>query len=643
MSHWGIPLMDRFSRTINVQMDSVWQGDEVSHDKDDHHIRIMFHNVNGLSSHGVEGLDMFVNDQANLQVDIQGFTEHCLDTTKFTVSHGAHEKIREHYQGQTALQLDSSSEAAINVYKPGGTGILMLGAVVGRQETQGRGGDPMGRWSYVHLRRKHQAPVTIISAYQVCPRPTNLLGNTAYHQQRRALNVSGRSTLHPRQAFIKDLDGFLTVLRAKGHAIILGGDFTDRQSGILRLITAHNMLDPFLTKFPNHHTFGTHAMGQRRIDYVFITPELMPSLKKIGYAPFYFSKQSDHRPILLEFDKFALFGQKTDPLQLAMNRTVRSKDRKAVTVFIDAWYNEIHNRKGFTFKKQLEDDTAPPNIAEIVHEIIGVSGDIAEQCCKRRRPEFYSHQLVQRRLTVSILRGHLNSLRMGLNREAQLSRRMHRAGLNFSLPATQKLTLQALREAKEELQQTCMKSAEVRQAELTAKIEEAAQRGKKSKAKILKAIKKVENNQRTFKILQQMRQKTNLSQRIDRLEIPFSWPDPTTQIASLDQLEDPKTCTRWRWVTDPQEVEHYLLLRNRLHFGQAEGTPFTRPPFQDELDWSASTDTAEQILEGSYSQTTSTHRQCSVRGNLHYGFSRKSQGVARSYHNITFRPTPRKI
>ena len=53
----------------------------------------------------------------------------------------------------------------------------------------------------------------------------------------------------------------------------------------------------------------------------------------------------------------------------------------------------------------------------------------------------------------------------------------------------------------------------------------------------------------------------------------------------------------------PQEMIQFLLcLRNQRHFGQAgsDRTPFTTPPLSTELNWSASTGTAELILEGDY-------------------------------------------
>jgi hypothetical protein len=51
-------------------------------------------------------------------------------------------------------------------------------------------------------------------------------------------------------------------------------------------------------------------------------------------------------------------------------------------------------------------------------------------------------------------------------------------------------------------------------------------------------------------------------------------------------------------VTDPTEIRHALICRNRLHFGQAHGTFPTIPPFSESVDWAASTLSAEAILEG---------------------------------------------
>ena len=504
MSSWSTRPLANIFRADDESLgtsQNEWQGDDLSYDKHSQQIRIMFHNVNGLPIKGPEGLDMFINEQINLQVDLQGIAEHCLDTTKVSVLQVAQETLRRQYKGQTLLQMNSSSESALHTYKPGGTGIVVLGSLAGRLEPNGRGGDQMGRWSYIQIRRRQSTPITIITAYQVCPRPTNHLGNTAYHQQVRALNSSGRHNVHPREAFMHDLNQFITKIISQGHDILLGGDFNealeDKKSGILKLITRHHLTDVFLHRFPQHQQFGTHVFGNRRIDSAYATPGLLHSISKIGYAPFQYAKPSDHRPLLLELDAHVLFGNRPEKLRPSYERILHSKDKTAVTRYIESWYAEIQARQGFHYTHQIQNDEAPPELVEMVDEIIGKSSDIAEQACRRRRPEFYSHQIVQQRCRVSILRSHLNAIRHGLDRTKQLEQRMKRAGLEFDLPPTQKYTLQALQLARVELHHTCQDHKAVRHAELEAKIDHATQQGNKPRAKVLKAIRKVESNLRT--------------------------------------------------------------------------------------------------------------------------------------------------
>ena len=62
----------------------------------------------------------------------------------------------------------------------------------------------------------------------------------------------------------------------------------------------------------------------------------------------------------------------------------------------------------------------------------------------------------------------------------------------------------------------------------------------------------------------------------------------------------PKDCTEWKTLDCPKEIEQALLERNRKHFGQAQGTPFTVPPLSQEINFEASTATSELILNGSY-------------------------------------------
>ena len=594
-------------------LNNKWHGHHISDKKQPHHTRLLVQNVRGISLHGSTGIDILAHDQLSLHVDIQAISEHCLDTTKYSVTQSLKETLYREIQGPSVCQINSSEEPAIHTYKPGGTGILALRDIVGRLEPSGRGGDPMGRWSYLHLRRKNLPPVTFISAYQVCPRPTNPIGNTAYHQQTRALNMHGRTGTQPRKAFIDDLTAQIQHFKTQGHDIILGGDFNesiqDRNAGLLRLALTTNLIDPFTYHFPHHEDFGTHTTGSRRIDYILISPRLIHSVKAIGYGPFNYVTNSDHRPIIMDLDTKKLFKDTIDLMPPITFRGVRANDKQSTTIFIETMHNELQQHGAFAQQQNLDNNTANPSTVETLDTIIGTVGDYAEKKCKRRRPEFYSRKIVQLRMKASILRGHLASLRTGQNRTIAIQARMERSGVTVDLPPTIPQTKQSLQNTETALREARKQNAELRHAELTTRIDEAVAAGKRNKAKILRAIYKAETSKKLYKIIDSLRRKTSTTPHIDRIEIPTSWPAPHSPYNGQTTLEDPKECTDWREVTTPTEIEYYLLLRNRLHFGQAYGTPFTTSPLTDEFDWAATSKEAEEVLAGTY-ETTNDIPQC---------------------------------
>lgn len=97
-----------------------------------------------------------------------------------------------------------------------------------------------------------------------------------------------------------------------------------------------------------------------------------------------------------------------------------------------------------------------------------------------------------------------------------------------------------------------------------------------------------------------------------RLQVPASWPNPTDETQNLIQLEDPKAVnpkdpSLWKEVVNPKEIEFYLLLRNRRHFGQAQGTPFTQDSFTTRFNWAADSSAAEMVLNGQFNDSELNH------------------------------------
>ena len=101
-----------------------------------------------------------------------------------------------------------------------------------------------------------------------------------------------------------------------------------------------------------------------------------------------------------------------------------------------------------------------------------------------------------------------------------------------------------------------------------------------------------------------LKTQSGATQTLNRIDVPASWPLPGIVYNGATLVEDPTTCKDWRTITNPEEIEHYIRLRNHGHFGQAQGTPFTELPLRDEINWTADTPTCEDILNGHHQLDT---------------------------------------
>ena len=139
-----------------------------------------------------------------------------------------------------------------------------------------------------------------------------------------------------------------------------------------------------------------------------------------------------------------------------------------------------------------------------------------------------------------------------------------------------------------------------RQNELKIALQEAIDCGDKQQSKALKHRISAERTKAMYAKLRQCRE--NPKAGITRLDVPA---DSTNT--------DYNNCSSWITIDTPSEIEERLLQRNRKHFGQADGTFPTTPPFSEWCDWGASTHTAELILEGDWqSEELTDLQQCLI-------------------------------
>jgi hypothetical protein len=471
-----------------------WAGSPFTNNKPEHTFRILYHNINSLGTsqyhHNIQEL---VVTQQELQVDLAGFTEHCLNATQPLILNSIRQSLNRQFLGQYVIQMNSAQVDTLTPYLPGGTASLLIGNQIARLEPMGRGGDTQGRWSFLSFRRKQLPPLTIYTAYKVNKQPTNQIGITAWHQQRLQLNAQQRHGEHPREAFTPDLIESILYHKRQHHHIIVGGDFNNtlltNQSQLLRLASATNLIDPWTVLYLQFESFNSYQRGSTRIDSLLISHDLIDSIRHIGYSPFNWFTSSDHRAILVDFDTRLLFRDKVDLLHLPRLRGLKSNDKQQVAGFIEhcCQAHLMHNG-AFDHLESLLDGNLHPQQVESIDKIPGQAIYSAESKIRHRRHPFFSAKLAQLRTSRSTTLANHNSIKHNQSKTYIFQQRVNRHGIDYTLSDTLQGSWEQYQSIKSELSKVLLQSCRQRSIVQQDMIEKAINAGNKEKERIVRTI-----------------------------------------------------------------------------------------------------------------------------------------------------------
>ena len=236
--------------------------------------------------------------------------------------------------------------------------------------------DELGRWTHLQMAGRNGRILNFITAYQVCARPTNPTGTTAYHQQESLLRTQGRADSHPRRNFRKDLTAFLKPMKHRQEHIILAGDFNEPMdsgtSNMSKICQDIGLSDVFAIRHPDTPEPATYIRGSRRIDYFLVSASVLPSVEKCGYDPFQYRLTSDHRGMFLDLNTQSLFGNLTQALAAIPSRMIRSKEAKSNTTYITEKYDHLESNNFFNnLDNLISDTTSNKPQAEILDTLLG--------------------------------------------------------------------------------------------------------------------------------------------------------------------------------------------------------------------------------------------------------------------------------
>ena len=390
--------------------------------------RIYIQNVNGLSWDKDGGKWPYIIDAMNaIQADISCFSELNVDTNKYQIRKTM-EAICQKQFSQNTLILASSKHNSPTTYKPGGTAILARNQITAKLKSHTR--DRMGRWASMSLTTDTTRRIRIISAYQVCnhtsPGSTTIASQQAAQiiEELASTNSTQRQT--PRQAFIHDLQRFITQIQSKHEEIILAGDFNDDislpASGMDQLATTCGLVDLFSIRIGSSTTPATYQRGTKRLDYILISPSLMAHVKAAGYDPFGFRIPSDHRGMYVDLDTEALFTQPPCDLAPAATRDFVTTSPGVVEKYVQAKMQYLIAHRFFDRLADLEHLAVPNHdLAESLDRDFERASVHAARICSKKKPPPWSPQLAETWAELHFYKLVKSAIRTSANYEPAIS------------------------------------------------------------------------------------------------------------------------------------------------------------------------------------------------------------------------------
>lgn len=580
--------------TMENQVTNEPWGDEISGPKSATITRIYAMNVNGLRLDQRGGqLDVLSKVLKEVEADVFCGQEHNLESNHTSVKQIIYKTTREHWK-RSKVTFATTPILFPRHYKPGGTFMISSGNITSRIIDTYQ--DKWGRWVYQTLQGKHATKIRIYSVYQVVDSVIKPGTITIAAQQQSLLMQTKDNDLNPRSAFRRDLTIDIEESIATGHEVLILGDFNEvfgvDPEGMIKLATQCGLKDIFADRNSSQPP-TTYARGRSRLDYALATDHVLKSISKAGYEAFNVKYHSDHRAYFLDFDTETLFGADTQHLGTPPNRILHSRNVAQTTKYIKIKYDMLLAHNAFTRGDRLAESGNRHAFAERLDKDVLAASLAAEQQLQRFGEPVWSIKLDRARRTVVNLKKCLSMARTKRNVIPYLNQSKRAWEEDFAIPTTVAECNKRLRAAEKKVDECIKESFANREQEQHDKITALQQSpfpADKAEAIQMRNLRKAEENKQLFSKLKAVRQ-ADARRGVTRIEIP------------VHPQADPKTCTEWQQIDVPSEILQHLQARNRLHFGQAQGSPFTTIPLVEDLGYQGTGAASNDILQGMYDTT----------------------------------------
>ena len=373
-------------------------------DEDTHHsiMRVYTQNLNGLNWDKDGGKWPYVCEAMDaISADVACFSELNVDTNRYNVRKTMEDICKRQFQ-QNSITMAASSHKTPTAYKPGGTAILATNALSTKIKSHTR--DRMGRWTSISIELGPNKRLRIISAYQVCVNSRPGSNTAASHQISHIISetstMANVSRTNPRKAFTQDLQVFIQQTKAQAELILLVGDFNEEvgesSSGMDTLASTCQLLDMFNVRLGSSTQPATYQRGKKRLDYILMSPELLPHVNAAGYDPFGYRIPSDHRGMYVDFNTNTLFHDELPALSSVDKRDFVSTSPEVICKYVTHKMSYLDAHRFFDRLDELEQlESANHDLAEALDRDLQRAAAHAARKCARKKKSPWSPKLAK--------------------------------------------------------------------------------------------------------------------------------------------------------------------------------------------------------------------------------------------------------
>ena len=352
----------------------------------------------------------------------------------------------------------------------------------------------------------------MIVGYRVGQRTSNAGPSTAWYQQ-RVLLAKDKRQLEPQEAFIKDIEDWITTKKTEKTEILFFLDANEKWTksskikGLADKLNLHNLNLAGNFNFPDSHPSITNSSRNTTIDYCLCTEKVLKCVQYATMAPYDLKVLGDHRGFLIDLNMNKLL--KTDKQkegETVIGRKLVTTNIKATEKYLQIveekfkkqniirrveelyWLWQTKKRTKWEIKRNYEilDD-----------EIFNICR-VAEKKCKRTVSGTYawSPKLVQAIKTLSYWRA-----RKKYSKENAVIRQLGReTGVDYQWHSTEEIE-QFINESRYKLHEVQEEAIENRKLHLSALAEKYAKENKLKQKTAVQELLSHESIRTTFAML----------------------------------------------------------------------------------------------------------------------------------------------